>query len=260
MAQVPKPHVREAFVAAAAQTFAELGFAATTMAAVAERARSSVGNLYKYFGNKQELFDAAVPSELVRELTIRTRARMRALGAAKDVRELGPGAPYHALAGDLLDYCLANRAAVVVVLTRAEGTPFASFTADFVENLCQWALDYARGPYPALKVTKALRFALRHAYRSFISGVAEALRLFPDEADARAVVSLLTSQHQGGLKRLFETGGEPDAQSLHVGKPSIGAKAARARAGNSRAASANPGAAGPAAEPADRRRRPGRRR
>lgn len=260
MVQVPKPHVREAFLAAAAQTFAELGFAATTMADVAERAQSSVGNLYKYFGNKQELFDAAVPPELVRELTIRTRARIQALGAAKDVRELEPGAQYHALAGDLLDYCLANRAAVVVVLARAEGTPFAKFTADFVENLCQWALDYARGPYPALKVTKALRFALRHAYRSFIGGVAEALQVFPDEADARAVISLLTSQHQGGLKRLFETGGETDAQSLHVGKPPIDAKPARARAGNSRSGPANPGSARTAAEQADRKRRPGGRR
>src|SRR6188768_2965017 len=101
MAQVPKEHVRQGFVAAAAETFAELGFEATTMADVAERAGSSVGNLYKYFAGKQQLFDAAVPPELVQELTRRTRARIRALGTAKDVRELAPSAPYHALAGDL---------------------------------------------------------------------------------------------------------------------------------------------------------------
>jgi AcrR family transcriptional regulator len=260
MVQIPKPHVREAFVAAAAQTFAELGFAATTMADVAERARSSVGNLYKYFGNKQQLFEAAVPPELVQELTLRTRARIRALGAAKDIRELGPGAHYHALAGDLLDYCLANRAAVVVVLARAEGTPFANFTAEFVEKLSEWALDYARGPYPQLKVTPALRFALRHAYRSFIVGVAQALQQFLHDADARAVISLLTSQHQGGLKRLFETGGEPDAQSLNAGKPSDSTKPARARAGNARPADADPGTAGTRAGQIDRPRRAGRRR
>ncbi|MES1188576.1 MAG: helix-turn-helix domain-containing protein [Myxococcales bacterium] len=260
MVQVPKPHVREAFVAAAAQTFAELGFAATTMADVAERAHSSVGNLYKYFANKQQLFDAAVPPELVQELTRRTRARIRALGTAKDVRELEAGARYHALAGDLLDYCLANRAAVVVVLARAEGTDFAQFGADFVEMLGEWALDYARVAYPALKVTRALRFALHHAYRSFVSGVAEALQSFPEEAEARAVISLLTSQHQGGLKRLFETGGEPDAQSLHAGKPSVGATAARARVGNPRATGANSSAAGAGAGKTDRARRAGRRR
>src|SRR5689334_7714929 len=118
MVQVPKAHVREAFVAAAAGAFAELGYAATTMADVAERAGSSVGNLYKYFSSKQQLLDAAVPPELVGELKRRTRARMRALGSAKDVRELAPTAEYHALAGDLLDYYLAHRSAIVLVLAR----------------------------------------------------------------------------------------------------------------------------------------------
>src|SRR6185369_122767 len=113
MVQVAKDHVREAFVAAAAETFAELGFSATSMAAVAERAGSSVGNLYKYFGGKQQLFEAAVPAQFVQELLRRTRARMRALGTAKDVRELAPNSEYHALSDDLLDYCFSHRAAVV---------------------------------------------------------------------------------------------------------------------------------------------------
>src|SRR5687767_11995940 len=100
MVQVPKTLVREGFVRAAAAAFAELGFAATTMAAVAARADSSVGNLYKYFANKHELFDAVVPARLARELRERTRARIRALGSSRDVRELPGESPYHVLAGE----------------------------------------------------------------------------------------------------------------------------------------------------------------
>jgi len=260
MAQLPKQHVRDAFTTAAAETFAELGFEATSMADVAARAGSSVGNLYKYFPGKQQLFDAAIPARLVHELKKRTRARMRALGTAKDVRELGANAEYHALAGDLLDYCLQHRAAVVVVLARAEGTPFASFRYDFVEKLLEWALDYARIPYPKLRPTPELRFVLRHAYASFIAGVAEALRQFSDEARARAVIDQLTSQHQGGLKRLFEVQGEPDAQSPDPAKSPFVAAAARARAGNSRAYVADSQPAGPSAGQAHRPRRARRRR
>ena len=51
MAQLLKEHVRQGFVTAAGETFAERGFEATTMAEVAERAGSSVGNLYKYFAS-----------------------------------------------------------------------------------------------------------------------------------------------------------------------------------------------------------------
>ncbi|HEX2874661.1 MAG TPA: helix-turn-helix domain-containing protein [Polyangiaceae bacterium] len=260
MPQVRKPEMRDAFVAAAAQAFAELGFAATSMADVAARADSSVGNLYKYFSSKQQLFDAAVPPELVQELTRRTRARIRALGSAKDVRELHEGARYQALSGDLLDYCLANRAAVVVVLVRAEGTPFSSFAEQFVQQLCGWALDYARVAYPTLRTNRAFSFVLQRAYRGFVTSVAEALQAFPDDAEARRVIALLTAQHQGGLKRLFEVQGEIDAQSHSAGKPPVVTKAARARARNTRATSADPSPAGAGAGQAHRPGRSRRRR
>jgi len=221
MVQVPKDHVRERFVAAAAEAFAQHGFAATSMAAVAERAGSSVGNLYKYFNSKQRLFDAAVPAELVRELERRTRARMHALGAAKDIRELAPDARYHALAGDLLDYCLAQRAAVIVVLTRAEGTAYAGFAEKFVNSMVQWSLEYARTPYPNLKITPELRFALHQAYTAFVAAVAAALREFPAEAQTRRVIALLTTAHQGGLKRLFETEGDADAHPRYATEPPV---------------------------------------
>jgi TetR/AcrR family transcriptional regulator, cholesterol catabolism regulator len=208
MVQVLKLEVRDAFVRAAASAIAEHGYPATTMAVVAERAGFSVGNLYKYFASKQQLLDAVVPPELLSELERLTRARIRALGQTKDVRELANDAEYHALAGELLDYCLKHRLAVVIALARAEGTPFAGFAEGFVASLVRWALDYARGAYPALRATPELRFVLQHAYRSFVSAVAQALRDFPDEARSRAVIFRLTAQHQGGLKRLFEVEAE----------------------------------------------------
>ena len=258
MAQVPKEHVRQGFVTAAAETFAELGFEATTMAAVAERAGSSVGNLYKYFASKQQLFDAAVPPELVQELTRRTRARIRALGSVKDVRDAG--AEYHVLADDLVDFGLSHRTAIVIVLTRAEGTPFADFSETFVEKLTDWALEYARVTYPQLDPSPLFRFVLRRAYHAFVASLAAALQQFPDDADARAAIGLFTTQHQAGLKRLFESQGDPDAQSLRSGKPPVIAKAALARARDARASDANPGAARAHAGQADRPRRARRRR
>jgi AcrR family transcriptional regulator len=260
MVQVPKQRVRDAFVAAAAETFAEQGYAASTMADVAARAGSSIGNLYKYFDGKQQLLEAAVPPELLQELAKRTRARMRALGTAKDVRELEPTTEYHALAGELLDYCFAHRSAVVIVLTRAEGTPFADFCRNFVEKLTRWALEYARAAYPALAITPALRFVLRHAYTAFVGAVAEALQKFRDEAEARAVIALLTAQHQGGLKRLFETEGQTDAQSHRPAQSPVVAKAPGSSARNATAFGTNSGSARPRVGPADRAGRAGRRR
>src|SRR4051794_3902450 len=133
MAQTQKTHVRAAIVAAAASLFAEVGFEATTMASVAERAGSSIGNVYKYFPSKGELFAAVMPDEFAHELRRMTRARVKAASDTRDLRTLPPGSRYRVLAAELLDHCLANRERVIILLARAEGTPFASFASDFVE-------------------------------------------------------------------------------------------------------------------------------
>lgn len=260
MPQVPKPEVRDGFVAAAAVAFAELGYEATTMAAVAERAGSSIGNLYKYFAGKDELFDAVVPASLAREVRRRTQARIAALGTARDVRELPGESPYHVLAGDLLDYCLANRHGVAILLSRAAGTPFAGFAAQFVRELVGWALDYARLAYPALVATAELRFVLTRAYEAFLESVAAALLRFADERRVRLVIAQLTSHHQGGLKRLFETEGGAHAEPRHVPEPPVVPPAAGPRAEYARSSRARAGAPGSRAGQADRARRPGRRR
>lgn len=205
MAQRPKEQVRAGLVAAAASLFAEAGYEATTMAAVAERAHSSIGNVYKYFANKEALFDAVLPGDFARDLEHATKKRIEALGTVRDIGTLAPDARYHILAADLLDHCLRNRERVVILLARAEGTPFASFSADFAKNLVAWALQYAKGAWPGVRATPAVRFTLTRIYMNYLHAVADAFATFRDESEIREAVEHLTAHHQGGLKHLFQT-------------------------------------------------------
>jgi AcrR family transcriptional regulator len=204
MAQRPKEHVREGIVRAAAGLFAEIGFPQATMAAVAARAGTSVGNVYKYFDGKDALLEAVLPSAFVDELHDLTRQRVEALGDVRDLRTLPPSSRYHVLAGELLDTALANRERVVILLGRAEGTPFASFASDFTDRLVTWALAYARKAYPSVRPSRGMRFALRRIYLGYFAAIADAFTVFHTEEAIRDAVSHLTAHHQGGLKNLFE--------------------------------------------------------
>ncbi len=124
---------------------------------------------------------------------------------AKGVRRLAPESRCHVLAGELLDHCLANRERVVILLGRAEGTPFASFVADFVEHLAEWAFEYARDAWPELRPSPAMRFAIRRIYSGFLRSLAEAFATCRGEAQIREAVHHLTTHHQGGLLHLFES-------------------------------------------------------
>lgn len=205
MTQRPKETVRLGIVGAAAALFAEVGYEATTMAGVAERAGSSIGNLYRYFANKEELFAAVLPADFARDLQRRTRARIEALGDVKDVDQLAPDTRYHILAGELLDFSIANRERVVILLGRGQGTPFPSFAQEFTKQLVRLALAYLRRVWPEVAVSPALRFSLRRVYDGYIASIAEAFATFRGDEPIREAVSHLTAHHQGGLKRLFET-------------------------------------------------------
>src|SRR5262245_40781624 len=94
MPQRPKPEMRDAILGAAAATFAEVGLERATLGDIVERAGTSIGNLYKYFGNKQELFEAFMPPEFGGELTRRIRAQVEALRGEPDVFALDARHPY----------------------------------------------------------------------------------------------------------------------------------------------------------------------
>ena len=63
---------------------------AAAAAAIAAEADTSIGNLYKYFADKDELFAAVVPAELVGQLRALLREQVEALGTERDVEQLPP--------------------------------------------------------------------------------------------------------------------------------------------------------------------------
>lgn len=70
---MPEIATKERMIAAAATLFARAGFNGITTRDIAQRARVSEGNIFRYFPTKRELFIAAIDSELAK-LSIRLEA------------------------------------------------------------------------------------------------------------------------------------------------------------------------------------------
>lgn len=127
MAQVLKPEVRERIADSALRAFAERGFAGASMAQIAQGAGTATANVYRYFPDKDALFAAVVPQALADRHDELLDARVAALA--------GPRRDALRRAEELLAFWSANRLAVVVLLTRAEGTGFAGYPQAFVDRL-----------------------------------------------------------------------------------------------------------------------------
>jgi AcrR family transcriptional regulator len=204
MAQIAKPHVREAILRAAAAELARAGYHGMTLASVATSAGTSIGNLYKYFANKDDLFAATVPEELVRAIGVLFRRRVEALGGNLDPGALPANHAYRAVSDELLELAIARRHELLFLLRHAHGTPYASFADDLARNLVKLAIGYAQRVHGA-RFGALQRRALLRVYRSFLVSIASILEEESTRSALQAAVTQLTTYHLAGLRAYFES-------------------------------------------------------
>ncbi len=203
MAQRPKPEVRKAIQKAAAEAFADVGFERAALGDIVERAGTSIGNLYKYFANKDELFADFIPRGFTAELTNRVRTQVRALRAEPDVFSIGADHPYWRASEDLLAFTIAHRERVVFLLLRAQGTKHERFPGEVVRLLVELGLEHARSTYPTFALTPASKRALARIYKAFVAALGTLLAEERAEHVVREAVALHATYHLTGLKAFF---------------------------------------------------------
>lgn len=203
MTQRPKPEVREAIQKAAAEAFADGGFERATLSDIVERAGTSIGNLYKYFANKEELFEDFIPRGFTTELTARLRAQVEALRSEPNVLALSDAQPYRRASEDLLAFTLAHRARVIFLLLRAQGTKHERFANAMVRLLVQLAIEHAHTLSPTFAVTPATKRTLTRIYRSFVATLGTILVEERADQAVREAVAWHATYHLSGLAALF---------------------------------------------------------
>jgi AcrR family transcriptional regulator len=201
MRQYLKVEIQDRILEAALHAFATVGFQATSVAGVAAAAGVSTGNVYRYFDSKQTLLDTVLPETFPRALERLVRARMRAARGSRDPASVRrtPSSTYRAAADELVEFAIANRLRVLVLLERSAGTPYEGFADSLVDLLVDGALDHARSLGKKAHPSPAASFALRRIYANFLSAMAAALSVGGDAPAMRAAIESYTTYHLSGL-------------------------------------------------------------
>lgn len=200
MPQVQKAEVRERILAAALESFAASGFAATSMSQIAAGAEVAVANLYRYYANKEALFAAAVPAELVerfeRLLSRSVHAHAHLAGAAARRADASLDAD---AAGELLEFWIQHRLVVVVLLDRAAGTEHEGFGQRFVDRLVALTIAELRAAYPRAVISREARFVLTQIFENTRTMVASILRAHASEDAIRRAIAGFRAYQTAGL-------------------------------------------------------------
>jgi AcrR family transcriptional regulator len=189
MVQVLKPAVRARIRDAALRCFADHGYRGTSMAGIAAAARTAPANLYRYYPSKEAVFDAVVPADLParHDRLLDTRIAALARGAANEQE-----------AAELLGFWLDHRLAMVVLLDKADGTPFATYPAAFVQRLVKHAEQVLDGtPSPVH------RDILHLVFDNTRRAIAHILATGQDREHTSALITAFWSYQIPGLSGLI---------------------------------------------------------
>ncbi len=200
MVQVKKDRIRECIEASALHVFAIKGYQEAKISDIAEKAGVSVGNIYRYYKNKEEIFNSVVPESLPAQMKYMIIGK---IDAAKD-GENAQSATLQDITGAFIRFILENREKLTIIFSGTRGTRFERLEAEMVDAL----LSAVRHIYPQKYDAYIQKYGNddmpRLIYRNLFRLYGEVMKRDTDPAEAARELRQVNLYHFTGITTLFE--------------------------------------------------------
>jgi len=184
MAQVLKEELRQAIIRSAQIEFAQSGYTGASVKQIAVRAGISVGNLYRYYKDKEDLFHAVV-SPVYHEL--------EALISDHHAQPDGQGNIFEQIVEALSNIVDEYRMPLLILIDGAGGTRYDKAVQKFYHAMANnVAMHLAAQSQAAWPVSVA-----------FLQGYFEVIRLHEDREDCRSSIRQYLSVWFQGLQAIL---------------------------------------------------------
>jgi AcrR family transcriptional regulator len=194
--QVLKEGIRSEIVRSAEKMFAEKGFSSTSMEMVARNAGVSKGNLYIYFKNKQELFNAVITCEILEIVSAFIIKRITSLLNPAD------GNHAHKAAGEeLISFLIANRMKVLILLNPENEKITGALRQYIVNESCKAYQQFCAVRYSQIGLAeRGLQTTLINIlYDNIITKIGQILKINNQPVDHVQLLQNLLCYHYNGM-------------------------------------------------------------
>lgn len=201
MVQVKKDEIKQAIEKAAIDTFLEKGYINTKMRDIAENANISVGNIYIYFKNKEDLFYTVLPqsfADLLRDYNSRifpilTKAFL------KNPQNLGRYLPTNKRISDLI----AMRKRLLILFRYSNGTRYENLKEEVMENMTQHEIKFLQecGLYKC-NINENYKI-IRMVFDNMLNMLLDSLEGDVDVNERISIVRFSYEYNLSGFKRLL---------------------------------------------------------
>jgi len=183
--QQKKEEVKTSIHEAALEEFAASGYNGATMSAIAGRAGISVGNIYRYYSNKEKLFYQLITPEIETKL-------LDIISGKIDATHGEPGCQDPAYEERLIEFLVAYRRELLILLEGAADTRFAAMREHMLGemvSLCKSCQDGSSVDHTILNI----------AYDNLLRGIAVIFRKESIETKIGTSLQNLLAYHVQGI-------------------------------------------------------------
>ena len=202
--QILKDEIKERIESSALVVFSDKGYKGATMSDISSGAGISVGNVYRYYGGKDDLFYSLITGEFVGEFKELIGSKMETADGIdlKDARFFGP---MNIRDENIQKFLYKNRLRIIILLDKSEGTRYEKFKDEVVGFMVERAYRYIK----TMEGVKKIDFGeikgelLPVIYRNLFSAILEILKMFDDISDIFDAYEKLLDYHFLGISNFI---------------------------------------------------------
>ena len=200
MAQTLKTEIKDRINDAAFQVFFRKDYRSAKMSEIANEASISVGNIYRYYKNKENLFYQIIPPEQVSNIKKMLKKRIQAAYGINDLKKLDQEAQYWKIFEEQLQFMLEYRQMIVILLCNSRGTIYEDFKDELIDLMKTLTRKYLKSIRANEKRTPETDFTMDLIYNHLIDVIVKTLSKFEDRKKANLIIRKFLSYHLAGLK------------------------------------------------------------
>ncbi len=189
--QILKENIRKEIITTATQLFYKQGFEKTSTRQIALELKMSVSNLYKYFNNKEHIFE-----EIIKVYYDNFLSDFSQFIAHVDKDRFDEESNRH-LAEFIFTSIKDNYIKFVLLMDKSEGTKYANFKDQMISGLEN-------------HISKEIHQSLKDEYiikifvRNFFYGIVEVAKNYKNDDWALKNINLLVQYHMKGISILYK--------------------------------------------------------
>ncbi|MCG8499952.1 MAG: TetR/AcrR family transcriptional regulator [Firmicutes bacterium] len=182
--QVLKDELKKKLLEAALDEFKKKGFQKSSMRSIAKKSGMTVGNLYRYFRNKEDLFDAVVRPSFNKILEI-----INELSDLSDMRKNGFGNFMEYTANCIVEYQRKFKQQYVILLYGSKGTKYEQAKQNIILLIEDCIKERLFKDVEANGSVIKDYFLANAIATAFFEGLAKIISHYKDECMIKSVIS-----------------------------------------------------------------------